>query len=49
MRDEIEAGNVKFGFVKTLEQIADGFTEPLPAIKFRKFVDDLGLTSFTQQ
>lgn len=43
LRKEVMLGKVEFRFVVSAEQIADGFTKPLAATKFRQFVESLGL------
>ncbi|KAJ5497613.1 Reverse transcriptase RNA-dependent DNA polymerase [Penicillium fimorum] len=43
LRQEVSAGNVIFEYVTTQLQAADGFTKPLAATAFRRFINQLGL------
>jgi len=45
LRQEVEAGNVIFRYIPTIEQAADGLTKPLGKIAFRRFIEQLGMAS----
>ncbi|KGO51188.1 Reverse transcriptase, RNA-dependent DNA polymerase [Penicillium expansum] len=43
LRQEVSSGSVTLEYIPTQEQAADGFTKPLGATAFRRFIDQLGL------
>ena len=45
VREAVERRLVDFEFVSTSEQAADGLTKALPAVKFHRFLIQLGLIS----
>lgn len=45
IREKLESGEVTLEYKPTADQTADIFTKPLPAVKFLKFRDDLGIVA----
>jgi hypothetical protein len=43
LRQEVDAGNVVFKYISTVNQAADGLTKALGKIAFGRFIDQLGL------
>ena len=44
IREKQEDGTITIHFLPTAEMIADGLTKPLPPVKFKRFLSQLGLT-----
>jgi len=43
MHEKVRDGTIQLEYIPTMDQVADIFTKPLNAEKFRKFRDALGL------
>lgn len=45
LREVVESGLLDITYIPTADMIADGLTKPLDLVKFRKFVEMLGLST----
>lgn len=43
IREQVDIGKIEIEYTQTSQMVADGFTKPLNATKFRTFVEQLGL------
>jgi len=43
IREQVDIGKIEIDYTQTSQMVADGFTKPLNATKFRTFVEQLGL------